>query len=169
MCIAAWQSRSRKLGKNYLWLALPATAHLNRVANRFCQSIDSVERLEATGQKAGGLTSSHGEGRLGVGQSSILPEQVDGLSGMSLPKFIVGMIFALAIVVAGSLLGGASLGTTLFRVIACAIVIQLGYFLLVFAMVVRNAPASADRILDIERKLGSTEDGEKFSARRSLR
>ncbi|TIO06768.1 MAG: exopolysaccharide production repressor exox [Mesorhizobium sp.] len=88
---------------------------------------------------------------------------------MSLPKFIVGMIFALAIVVAGSLLGGASLGTTLFRVIACAIVIQLGYFLLVFAMVVRNAPASADRILDIERKLGSTEDGEKFSARRSLR
>ncbi|GLS39129.1 exopolysaccharide production repressor ExoX protein [Mesorhizobium tianshanense] len=104
-----------------------------------------------------------------MGQSSILPEQVDGLSGMSLPKFIVGMIFALAIVVAWSFLGGASLGTTLFRVIACAIVIQLGYFLLVFAMVVRNAPTSADRIRDVERTLGSTEDGEKFSARRSLR
>ncbi|WP_254024255.1 exopolysaccharide production repressor exox [Mesorhizobium ventifaucium] len=115
-------------------------------------------------------TSSHGEGRLGVGQSSILPEQVDGLSGMSLPKFIVGMIFALAIVVAWSYLDGASLGTTLFRAIACAIVIQLGYFLLVFVMIARNTPTSADKIRDAERKLSSTEaaDGEKFSAGRSL-
>jgi exopolysaccharide production repressor protein len=98
-----------------------------------------------------------------------LPGRVNGLSGMSLPKFIVGMMFALAIVVAWSYLGGASLGTTLFRVIACAIVIQLGYFLLVFVMVARNAPKSADRIRNAERKLSSTEaaDGEKFSARRS--
>jgi exopolysaccharide production repressor protein len=105
-----------------------------------------------------------------VGQSSILPEQVDRLSGMSLPKFIVGMIFALAIVVAWSYLDGASLGTTLFRAIACAIVIQLGYFLLVFVMVIRNPPTSADKIRDAERKLSATEaaDGEKFSARRSL-
>ncbi|WP_287171383.1 exopolysaccharide production repressor exox [Mesorhizobium sp.] len=99
-----------------------------------------------------------------------LPEQVDGLSGMSLPKFIIGMIFALAIVVAWSYLNGASLGATLLRAIACAIVIQLGYFLLVFAMVARNTPTSADKIRDVERKLSSTEaaDGEKFSARRSL-
>ncbi|WP_245316089.1 MULTISPECIES: exopolysaccharide production repressor exox [Mesorhizobium] len=99
-----------------------------------------------------------------------LPEQVDGLSGMSLPKFIVGMIFALAIVVAWSCFDGASLDTTLFRAVACAIVIQLGYFLLVFVMVVRNSPTSADKIRDAERKLSSTEvaDGEKFSARRSL-
>jgi exopolysaccharide production repressor protein len=99
-----------------------------------------------------------------------LPEHGDGLSGMSLPKFIVGMIFALAIVVAWSYLDGASLGTTLFRAIACAIVIQLGYFLLVFVMVVRNSPTSAAKIRDAERTLSSTEvaDGEKFSARRSL-
>lgn len=89
---------------------------------------------------------------------------------MSLPKFIVGMIFALAIVVAWSYLGGASFSTTLFRVIGCAIVIQLGYFLLVFIMVARNAPTPADKIRGAERKLGSAEaaDGEKFSARRSL-
>lgn len=89
---------------------------------------------------------------------------------MSLPKFIIGMIFALAIVVAWSYLGGASFRATLFRVIGCAIVIQLGYFLLVFIMVARNASAPADKIRDAERKLGSTEaaDGEKFSARRSL-
>lgn len=89
---------------------------------------------------------------------------------MSLPKFIIGLIFALGIVVAWSYLDGASLGTTLFRAIACAIVIQLGYFLLVFAMVARNTPTSADKIRDAERRLRSTEaaDGEKFSARRSL-
>jgi exopolysaccharide production repressor protein len=89
---------------------------------------------------------------------------------MSLPKFIIGMFFALAVVVAWSYLAGASLGTTLFRAIACAIVIQLGYFLLVFAMVARNAPTSADKLRDAERKLSSTDaaDGEKFSARRSL-
>ncbi|TIW14657.1 MAG: exopolysaccharide production repressor exox, partial [Mesorhizobium sp.] len=37
---------------------------------------------------------------------------------MSLPKFIVGMIFALAIVVAWSCFDGASLDTTLFRAVA---------------------------------------------------
>ncbi|WP_287177614.1 hypothetical protein [Mesorhizobium sp.] len=157
--------------QNNLQLALPAIAHLNRVANCFCQSMDSVGRPEATGQKKRvASTSSHGEGRLGMVNHRFLPEQVDGLSGMSLPKFIIGMIFALAIVVAWSYLDGASLGTTLFRAIACAIVIQLGYFVLVFAMVARNTPTSADKIRDVERKLSSTEaaDGEKFSARRSL-
>ncbi|MER9980125.1 exopolysaccharide production repressor exox [Mesorhizobium sp. M0103] len=107
---------------------------------------------------------------LGVGLSTFFPEPVDGLSGMSLPKFIIGMCFALAIVIVWSYLGGASLGTTLFRVIGCAIVIQLGYFLLVFAMVARNAPTPADKIRDTERKLSSNEaaEGEKLSARRGL-
>ncbi|RUZ40878.1 exopolysaccharide production repressor exox, partial [Mesorhizobium sp. M7A.F.Ca.CA.001.15.1.1] len=35
---------------------------------------------------------------------------------MALPKFILGMIFALAIVVGWSWLGGASIGTILVRV-----------------------------------------------------
>lgn len=123
-------------------------------------------------KKASGLNKlAWGRGGSGWVDHRFLPEYVDGLSGMSLPKFIVGMIFALAIVVAWSYLDGASLGTTLFRAIACAIVIQLGYFLLVFVMVVRNSPTSADKIRDAERTLSSTEvaDGEKFSARRSLR
>lgn len=99
-----------------------------------------------------------------------MPGPVDGLLGMSLPKFVIGMIFALAIVVAWSYLGDASFSTTLFRVVGCAIVIQMGYFLLVFIMVARNDPTPADKIRDAERKLSSTEaaDGEKFSARRSL-
>ncbi|MBZ9669581.1 exopolysaccharide production repressor exox [Mesorhizobium sp. B2-1-8] len=90
---------------------------------------------------------------------------------MSLPKFIVGMLFALAIVVAWSWLGGASFGTTLLRVIICAMVIQAGYFAVVYAMIVRSAPTPADRLREAERKQNSTEvpEGEKLgSARRGL-
>ena len=81
------------------------------------------------------------------------------------------MVFALAIVVAWSWLGGASLGTTLLRVIICAVIIQVGYFVLVYAMIVKSAPTPADRLREAERKLSSADvtEGEKLgSARRSL-
>ena len=81
------------------------------------------------------------------------------------------MVFALAIVVAWSWLGGASLGTTLLRVIICAVIIQVGYFVLVYAMIVKSAPTPADRLREAERKLSSADvtEGEKLgNARRSL-
>ena len=81
------------------------------------------------------------------------------------------MIFALSIVVAWSWLGGASIGTTLIRVIICAIIIQAGYFVLVYAMIARSAPTPADRQREAERKLSSPDvtEGEKLgNARRSL-
>ncbi|WP_421914809.1 exopolysaccharide production repressor exox [Mesorhizobium sp.] len=89
---------------------------------------------------------------------------------MSLPKFIIGMIFALAIVVAWSYLGGASVLTTFVRVVVCAVVIQVGYFVVVYVMIARSAPTPADKVRDAERKLNSTEaaDGDKLGARRSL-
>ncbi|MCA0035163.1 exopolysaccharide production repressor exox [Mesorhizobium sp. B283B1A] len=89
---------------------------------------------------------------------------------MSLPKFIVGMIFALAIVVGWSWIDGVSLGTTLLRVIICAVVIQAGYFAIIYVMVARSAPTPADRLREAERKLNSPEvEGEKLgSARRGL-
>jgi exopolysaccharide production repressor protein len=89
---------------------------------------------------------------------------------MALPKFIVGMIFALAIVVGWSWLGGASIGTILVRVIICAVIIQAGYFVLVYAMIARSAPTPADMARDAERKLNTTEvaEGDKLGARRSL-
>jgi exopolysaccharide production repressor protein len=89
---------------------------------------------------------------------------------MSLPKFIIGMVFALAIVVLWSYLDGASVVTTLVRVVVCAVIIQIGYFVLVYIMVARSAPTPADKIRDAERKLNSTEatEGEKLGARRSL-
>ncbi|TGT78944.1 exopolysaccharide production repressor exox, partial [bacterium M00.F.Ca.ET.157.01.1.1] len=70
---------------------------------------------------------------------------------MSLPKFIVGMIFALAIVVGWSYFDGASLGTIVVRAVLCAVIIQLGYFLLVFAMIARSRPLPADRAREAAR------------------
>ncbi|TGP24017.1 MULTISPECIES: exopolysaccharide production repressor protein [unclassified Mesorhizobium] len=84
---------------------------------------------------------------------------------MSLPKFIVGMIFALAIVVGWSYFDGASLGTIVVRAVLCAVIIQLGYFLLVFAMIARSRPLPADRAREADRGVKVAE-GEKLTARR---
>ncbi|AZO72137.1 MAG: exopolysaccharide production repressor exox [Mesorhizobium sp.] len=84
---------------------------------------------------------------------------------MSLPKFIVGMIFALAIVVGWSYFEGASLGAIVVRAVLCAVIIQLGYFLLVFAMIARSRPLPADRAREADRGVKVAE-GEKLTARR---
>ncbi|TIV75211.1 MAG: exopolysaccharide production repressor exox, partial [Mesorhizobium sp.] len=47
---------------------------------------------------------------------------------MSLPKFFIGMMFALAIVIGWSYFDGASARTILLRAIVCAVIIQAGYF-----------------------------------------
>lgn len=88
---------------------------------------------------------------------------------MSLPKFIVGMLFALAIVVGWSYFDGASLGTIIMRAVICAVVIQAGYFLLVYAMIARSRPMSAEKAREADRGINVAE-GEKLTARRgSLR
>jgi exopolysaccharide production repressor protein len=76
---------------------------------------------------------------------------VEELPNMSLPKFIIGMVFALAIVAGWSYFDGATLGAILIRAVVCAVVIQAGYFLLVFAMVARSAPVPADKTREAER------------------
>jgi exopolysaccharide production repressor protein len=76
---------------------------------------------------------------------------VEGPVNMSLPKFIIGMVFALAIVVGWSYFNGASLGTILIRAVVCAVIIQASYFLLVFAMVAKSRPAPADKTREAER------------------
>jgi len=89
---------------------------------------------------------------------------------MSLPKFIIGMMFALAIVIGWSYFDGASLGTIVLRAVVCAVIIQAGYFLLVFAMIGRATPTSADKVREADRGtiLNKVAEGEKLSARRSL-
>ncbi|RRI01192.1 exopolysaccharide production repressor exox [Mesorhizobium tamadayense] len=91
---------------------------------------------------------------------------------MSLPKFIVGMIFTLAIVVGWSYFDGASLDTIVMRAVICAVVIQVGYFLLVFAMIARSRTMSADKTREADRGivLDKVAEREKLTARRgSLR
>ncbi|PBC10051.1 exopolysaccharide production repressor exox [Mesorhizobium sp. WSM3859] len=89
---------------------------------------------------------------------------------MSLPKFTIGMMFALAIIIGWSYVDGESLGTIVLRAVICAVIIQAGYFLLVFAMVGKATPTSADKIREADRGaiLSKVADGEELSARRSL-
>jgi len=58
---------------------------------------------------------------------------------MTLPKFIIGMIFVAAVVAVWSVLDSASWGAVLLRVAVCALVLQIGYFLVVLAMVARQS------------------------------
>ena len=96
---------------------------------------------------------------------------VEGPANMSLPKFILGMMFALAIVIGWSYFDGAPASTILLRAVVCAVIIQAGYFLLVFAMIGRATPTSADKVREADRGavLNKVAESEKLSARRSLR
>ena len=95
---------------------------------------------------------------------------VEWTANMSLPKFIIGMLFALAIVIGWSYFDGASLGTIVVRAVICAVIIQAGYFLLVFGMVGGATPTPADKVREADRGtiLNKVSESEKLSARRSL-
>lgn len=54
---------------------------------------------------------------------------------MTAPKFAIGMLFVLAVVAAWSLADSAPWTTILLRVVICAVVLQVGYFLIVLGMV----------------------------------
>ena len=75
---------------------------------------------------------------------------------MSVQKFVIGMLFVAAVVTVWSLLDAAPWSMIALRAIACAVILQVGYFLVVLALVARepvkrvreNAPpakAVADR------------------------
>jgi exopolysaccharide production repressor protein len=57
---------------------------------------------------------------------------------MSVQKFIFGMLLVVAVVTAWSLIDGASWGTIALRMIASAILLQVGYFLVVLVLVGRE-------------------------------
>jgi exopolysaccharide production repressor protein len=65
-----------------------------------------------------------------------------GLGEMTLPKFIIGMIFVIAVVAIWSVLDSASWGVVLLRTAICALVLQIGYFLIVLVMVARQSSKS---------------------------
>jgi len=57
---------------------------------------------------------------------------------MSAPKFAIGMLFVVAIVAVWSILDAAPWSAVLLRVVIVAVVLQVGYFLVVLAMVSRQ-------------------------------
>ena len=59
---------------------------------------------------------------------------------MTLPKFVFGMVIVIIIVSIWSYLDAASWGMILLRGVICAVILQVGYFLVVLAMVLRGAP-----------------------------
>ena len=59
---------------------------------------------------------------------------------MTLAKFIVGMTFVIVVVTIWSLFDSASFGLIVLRVIVCAVLLQVGYFLAVLGMVALNRP-----------------------------
>lgn len=63
---------------------------------------------------------------------------------MTLPKFIVGMIFVITCVAIWSYFDRASLGVTLLRAVICAIVLQVGYFIIIVGMIFAGSPKTAD-------------------------
>jgi len=93
---------------------------------------------------------------------------VDGAAAMSLPKFVIGMMLALAIVIGWSWVDGATPGTIVMRAVICAAVIQAGYFLLIYAMIARSTPTSAGKARETDRGivLDKVAEGENLTARR---
>jgi exopolysaccharide production repressor protein len=93
---------------------------------------------------------------------------VDGAAAMSLPKFVIGLVFALAIVIGWSYASGAATGAIVIRAIVCAVVIQAGYFVLIYAMIARNRPTSAGKVRPADRGivLDKVAEGENLTARR---
>ncbi|CAI2933458.1 exopolysaccharide production repressor protein [Aminobacter niigataensis] len=63
---------------------------------------------------------------------------------MTLPKFVFGMAMVIAAVALWSYLDAAGWGTILLRVLACAVILQVGYFLVILAMVLRTSPKAAE-------------------------
>lgn len=88
---------------------------------------------------------------------------------MSLPKFIIGLLFVVTVVGVWSYLDSAAVGVTLLRVVACALILQIGYFLVVCLMVLRNRPESARAAPDAGQSTGAQQAAEKLSAGRSSR
>ena len=54
---------------------------------------------------------------------------------MSLPKFIVGSLLAIAIVLVWSLADGAGMGTILLRLVVSVVLVQVGYAIFILALV----------------------------------
>lgn len=67
------------------------------------------------------------------------------MTAMSLPKFVVGLVLVILAVGVWSAIDSASAGTILLRVVVSAVVIQVGYFLIVGAIIFMKPAKAAPR------------------------
>lgn len=58
---------------------------------------------------------------------------------MSLPRFVIGMLFVVALITVWSVIDSVPVGTVLLRAVACAVFLQVGYFLAILVMVMRQS------------------------------
>lgn len=65
---------------------------------------------------------------------------------MSLPRFILGMLSSLLVFAVATFFITHSIWTTLLGTLLCALVIQVGYFLVVLFLVFRDPKSGKDRV-----------------------
>jgi exopolysaccharide production repressor protein len=107
----------------------------------------SIFVLEMAGQHSGGFDSG-GHFVAGLAEGSW-----QGGFVLTLPKFIFGMLLVVVAVSIWTAIDGYSLSAVIMRAIACAVILQVGYFVYVLVMVGRERPelTSAKRREQVEK------------------
>lgn len=77
---------------------------------------------------------------------------------MSFPRFLVGMVSVLLVFAVSTYAMTGSLGSTLWQTLICAVLIQLGYFLIVLILVARGERETVSRPRDAYRRKAARSD-----------
>lgn len=67
---------------------------------------------------------------------------------MSFPRFLVGMVSVLLVFAVSTYVMSGSLGSTLLQTLICAVLLQLGYFLVILVLVARGERETVSRPRD---------------------
>jgi exopolysaccharide production repressor protein len=94
----------------------------------------SIFALEMAGEHCGGSDSG------GHFVAGLAEDSWQGGSVLTLPKFIFGMLLVVVAVSIWTAIDGYSLSAVIMRAIACAVILQVGYFVYVLVMVGREGP-----------------------------
>lgn len=78
---------------------------------------------------------------------------------MSFPRFLVGMISVLLVFAVSTYAMSGSLGSTLLQTLVCAVLLQLGYFLVVLVLVARGERETDSSARPVYHRKGTRADG----------
>ncbi|MCX8572949.1 MULTISPECIES: exopolysaccharide production repressor protein [Hyphomicrobiales] len=122
---------------------LPGDA-ANIIERHFSRALIEVMSAVKQWQATGSVGSLQG---LGHGKQHRHKDSADAACGwgraMTLPKFVLGLAIVIAVVTLWSVLDSASWGTVLLRAVLCAVILQVGYFVVVLLMVAREPKPQA--------------------------